>query len=79
MGSLLEDPSFNLPQQHAMVPVPRTEFRVIVDNKRNGETSIRDELTVCHWEEAYINGNKNVIIILHSAGFQVGGLSDSDS
>jgi hypothetical protein len=30
----------------------KKEFQVIVDNKRNGETSIRDELTVCRWEEA---------------------------
>jgi hypothetical protein len=44
----------------------KKEFRVIVDNKRNGETSIRDELTVCRWEEAYIDGNKNVIKIFHS-------------
>ena len=40
----------------------KKEFRVIVDNKRNGETSIRDELTVCRWEEAYNDGNKNLII-----------------
>ena len=44
----------------------KKEFRVIVDNKRNGEISIRDELTVCRWEEAYIDGNKNVIITFHS-------------
>jgi hypothetical protein len=44
----------------------KKEFRVIVDNKRNGETSIRDELTVCRWEEAYIDGNKNLIITFHS-------------
>jgi len=33
------------------------EFRVIVDQHRNGEASIRDELTVCRWEEARIGGN----------------------
>jgi len=33
------------------------EFRVIVDQLRNGEASIRDELTVCRWEEARIGGN----------------------
>jgi hypothetical protein len=44
----------------------KMEFRVIVDKKRNGETSIRDELTVCRWEEAYIDGNKNVIKTFHS-------------
>jgi hypothetical protein len=44
----------------------KKELRVIVDNKRNGETSIRDELTVCRWEEAYIDGNKNLIRTFHS-------------
>ena len=44
----------------------KKEFRVIVDNKRNGEISIRDELTVCRWEEAYIDGNKNLFITFHS-------------
>ena len=44
----------------------KKEFRVIVDNKRNGEFSIRDELTVCRWEEAYIDGNKYVNITFHS-------------
>ena len=32
----------------------KKEVRVIADDKRNGETSIHDELTVCRWEEAYI-------------------------
>ena len=44
----------------------KKEFRVIIDNKRNGETSIRDELTVCRWEEAYNDGNGNIIRIFHS-------------
>ena len=44
----------------------KKEFRVIVDNKRNGETSIRDELTVCRWEEAYIDVNINGIITFYS-------------
>jgi hypothetical protein len=44
----------------------KKEFRVIVDNKRNGETSIRDELTVCRWEEAHIDGNRKIIIIFHN-------------
>jgi hypothetical protein len=35
----------------------KKEFRVIVDHKRNGEECIRDELTVCRWEEARIGGN----------------------
>jgi hypothetical protein len=35
----------------------KMEFRVIVDQQRNGEASIRDELTVCRWEEAWIGGN----------------------
>jgi len=26
--------------------------------RRNGEESIRDELTVCRWEEAYFGGNR---------------------
>ena len=30
----------------------KKEFRVIVDHQRNGEDKIRDELTVCRWEEA---------------------------
>jgi len=33
------------------------EFRVIVDQPRNGEVGIRDELTVCRWEGAWIGGN----------------------
>jgi hypothetical protein len=41
----------------------KKEFRVIVDNKRNGETSIRDELTVCRWEEAYNDGSEILIKI----------------
>jgi hypothetical protein len=36
----------------------KMEFRVIVDQPRNGEASIRDELTVCRWEEAWISGNR---------------------
>ncbi len=44
----------------------KKEFRVIIDNKRNGETSIRDELTVCRWEEAHIDGNRNLIKTSHS-------------
>ena len=44
----------------------KKEFRVIVDNKRNGEISILDELTVCRWEEAYNDGNGNIIINFHS-------------
>jgi len=35
----------------------KKEFRVIVDQPRNGEASIRDELTVCHWEGVWIGGN----------------------
>jgi hypothetical protein len=35
----------------------KMEFRVIVDQPRNGEASIRDELTVCRWEGARIGGN----------------------
>jgi hypothetical protein len=35
----------------------KKEFRVIVDHYRNGEISIRDELTVCRWEEALFEGN----------------------
>jgi len=27
--------------------------------RRNGEESIRDELTVCRWEEAYFGGNRS--------------------
>jgi len=42
------------------------EFRVIVDQPRNGEASIRDELTVCRWEGAWIGGNCNSIIIIRS-------------
>ena len=36
----------------------KKEFRVIVDHKRNGEVSIRNELTVCHWEEVQFDGNR---------------------
>jgi hypothetical protein len=39
----------------------KMEFRVIVDQPRNGEASIRDELTVCRWEEARIGGNCKMI------------------
>ena len=35
----------------------KEEFRVIVDHYRNGEACIRDELTVCRWEEAWIERN----------------------
>ena len=35
----------------------KMEFRVIVDQPRNGEASIRDELTVCRWEGIQIGGN----------------------
>jgi len=42
----------------------KMEFRVIVDQPRNGEASIRDELTVCRWEGAWIGGNWDSIIIL---------------
>jgi len=28
---------------------------------RHGEASIRDELTVCHWEGARIGGNLNIV------------------
>jgi len=38
------------------------EFRVIVDKPRNGEASIRDELTVCRWEGAWIGGNYKLVI-----------------
>jgi len=39
----------------------KKEFRVIVDQPRNGEASIRDELTVCRWEGAWIGGNCQLI------------------
>jgi hypothetical protein len=42
------------------------EFRVIVDQPRNGEASIRDELTVCRWEGAWIGGNCDSIIMIKS-------------
>ena len=41
----------------------KKEFRVIVDHYRNGENSIRDELTVCQWEGAWIGGNRELIKI----------------
>jgi hypothetical protein len=40
----------------------KKEFRVIVDHYRNGEMRIRDELTVCRWEEAWIGGNYYKVI-----------------
>ena len=44
----------------------KMEFRVIVDQPRNGEVSIRDELTVCRWEGAWIGGNCHSIVIIKS-------------
>lgn len=41
------------------------EFRVIVDKPRNGEASIRDELTVCRWEGAWIGGNYELVVDLN--------------
>jgi hypothetical protein len=41
------------------------EFRVIVDKPRNGEASIRDELTVCRWEGAWIGGNYKLVVHLN--------------
>ena len=40
----------------------KQEFRVIVDHNRNGEILIWDELTVCHWEEVWIDENGTVLI-----------------
>jgi len=42
----------------------KMEFRVIVDKPRNGEASIRDELTVCRWEGAWIGGNYELVVDL---------------
>ena len=41
----------------------KKEFRVIVDHNRNGEISLRYELTVCRWEEAYNKGNQNGLFL----------------
>jgi len=43
----------------------KMEFRVIVDKPRNGEASIRDELTVCRWEGAWIGGNYELVVDLN--------------
>ncbi len=43
----------------------KKEFRVIVDHYRNGEVGIRDELTVCRWEEAYNGGNTTKFSLFH--------------
>ena len=44
----------------------KMEFRVIVDHTCNGEVSIRDELTVCRWEGAWIGGNCDSIIMIQN-------------
>jgi len=47
----------------------KMEFRVIVDKPRNGEASIRDELTVCRWEGAWIGGNYELVVDLNKTLF----------
>ena len=43
----------------------KQEFRVIVDHYATVKFQIRDELTVCRWGGAYIDGNCGMTNVLH--------------
>jgi hypothetical protein len=54
-----------MPDCHLKFGGMKQEFRVIVDHYATVKFRIRDELTVCRWGEAYIDGNCSMANILH--------------